>query len=117
MYRAITFYAMQHNFVGKDFINAKELINSLDDVKLEFVYNSDLQFSEMCLNGTNVELEIRTLGVSRLVSKVSTISEVRKKLVEQQQKMGLQKGLVMDGRDIGTVVFPDAELKIFMIFC
>jgi cytidylate kinase len=114
MYRAITFYAMQHNFVGKEFINTKEIIDSLKDIKLEFVYNSDLQFSEMCLNGENVEREIRSLEVSKLVSKVSTISEVRKKLVEQQQEMGVQKGLVMDGRDIGTVVFPDAELKLFM---
>jgi len=114
MYRAITFYVMRHNLVGKDFINKEEIINCLKDIKLEFVYNSDLQFSEMCLNGTNVELEIRTLDVSKLVSKVSTISEVRKKLVEQQQEMGIQKGLVMDGRDIGTVVFPEAELKLFM---
>lgn len=114
MYRAITFYAMQHNLVGKNFINTKGLIDSLKDIKLEFVYNSDLQFSEMCLNGTNVEHEIRTLDVSKLVSKVSTIYEVRKKLVEQQQEMGIQKGLVMDGRDIGTIVFPDAELKLFM---
>ena len=114
MYRAITFYAMEHNFVGKDFMNTKELIDSLKDVKLEFVYNSDLQFSEMYLNGKNIEHEIRSLDVSKLVSKVSTISEVRKKLVEQQQEMGIQKGLVMDGRDIGTIVFPDAELKLFL---
>lgn len=114
MYRAITYYAMQHSMVGDDYLNKEDLINGLKDVKLEFVYNSDLQFSEMCLNGTNVEREIRALGVSKLVSKVSTISEVRKKLVEQQRKMGLKKGLVMDGRDIGTVVFPDAELKLFM---
>ena len=114
MYRAITFYAMEYNFVGKDFMNTKELIDSLKDVKLEFVYNSDLQFSEMYLNGKNIEHEIRSLDVSKLVSKVSTISEVRKKLVEQQQEMGIQKGLVMDGRDIGTIVFPDAELKLFL---
>ena len=114
MYRAITYYAMQQNYVAKDFIKTEKLVESLKHVKLEFVYNSNLKFSEMCLNGTNVEHEIRSLDVSRLVSKVSTISEVRKKLVEQQQKMGAQKGLVMDGRDIGTVVFPDAELKLFL---
>ena len=114
MYRAITYYAMQKNYVAKDFIKTEKLVESLKHVKLEFVYNSNLKFSEMCLNGTNVEHEIRSLDVSRLVSKVSTISEVRKKLVEQQQKMGAQKGLVMDGRDIGTVVFPDAELKLFL---
>ena len=114
MYRAITYYAMQQHYVAKDFIKTEKLVESLKHVKLEFVYNSNLKFSEMCLNGTNVEHEIRSLDVSRLVSKVSTISEVRKKLVEQQQKMGAQKGLVMDGRDIGTVVFPEAELKLFL---
>jgi len=114
MYRAITFYAMRHNYVTADFLNEKALINDLDKITLEFIYNSELQFSEMCLNGVNVEREIRTIAVSKLVSKVSAISEVRRKLVEQQQAMGLKKGLVMDGRDIGTVVFPDAELKLFM---
>ena len=114
MYRAVTYYAMQHGYVTKDYFNSEALIADLKKIKLQFVYNSDLRFSEMCLNEKNVEREIRTMEVSKLVSKVSTISEVRKKLVEQQQEMGLEKGLVMDGRDIGTIVFPKAELKLFM---
>jgi len=113
MYRAVTYYAMQHTYVAKDFLFEEGLIENLDKIELSFKFNDKLQFSEMYLNGKNVENEIRSLDVSKLVSKVSAISEVRKKLVEQQQKMGVSKGLVMDGRDIGTVVFPDAELKLF----
>jgi len=113
MYRAVTYYAMQHGYVAKDFLFEDGLVENLDKIELSFKFNDKLQFSEMYLNGKNVENEIRSLDVSKLVSKVSTISEVRKKLVEQQQKMGVSKGLVMDGRDIGTVVFPDAELKLF----
>ena len=114
MYRAVTYYAMQHGYVTKDHFNSEALIADLKKIKLQFIYNSELRFSEICLNEKNVEREIRTMEVSKLVSKVSTISEVRKKLVEQQQEMGLEKGLVMDGRDIGTIVFPEAELKLFM---
>lgn len=114
MYRAVTYYAMQHGYVTKDHFNSEALIADLKNIKLQFIYNSELRFSEICLNEKNVEREIRTMEVSKLVSKVSTISEVRKKLVEQQQEMGLEKGLVMDGRDIGTIVFPEAELKLFM---
>lgn len=114
MYRAVTYYAMQHNLVAEDFLNEENLIDSLKNINLKFKYNERLKFSEMYLNSQNVEKEIRTMDVSRLVSKISAISPVRKKLVEQQQEMGKEKGLVMDGRDIGTVVFPDAELKLFM---
>ncbi len=118
MYRAVTFYAMQHDFVGQDFVNEKELIAHLPQIELKFKNNDELTSNnvgaDMYLNDKNVEDQIRKLEVSRLVSKVSAISEVRTKLVEQQQKMGKNKGLVMDGRDIGTVVFPDAELKLFM---
>ena len=113
MYRAVTYYAMQHAYVAKDFLYEDGLIENLDNIELSFKFNEKLHFSEMYLNGKNVENEIRSLEVSKLVSKVSAISEVRKKLVEQQQKLGVSKGLVMDGRDIGTVVFPDAELKLF----
>jgi cytidylate kinase len=81
---------------------------------LHFEFNPDLGFAEMYLNGVNVEAAIRTIDVSGYVSKVAEVSEVRAKLVEQQQQMGKDKGIVMDGRDIGTVVFPDAELKVFM---
>ncbi len=114
MYRAVTYYAMQHNYVGQNHLNDTALIEDLKKINLSFVYNSELRFAEMCLNQTNVERDIRTMEVSKLVSKISEISEVRKKLVEQQQVMGAERGLVMDGRDIGTVVFPDAELKLFM---
>ena len=114
MYRAVTFYAMQHNYVSADFLKEKELIENLKNISLKFKYNEKLKFSEMYLNHKNIEKEIRTMEVSRMVSKVAAISAVRRKLVEQQQEMGKDKGLVMDGRDIGTVVFPDAELKLFM---
>jgi cytidylate kinase len=114
MYRAVTLYAMQHNFVTSDYLDVSGLISNLDQITLHFVFNPSLGFGEMFLNGQNVEKEIRTLEVSSLVSKVAEISEVRAKLVEQQQAMGKEKGIVMDGRDIGTVVFPDAELKLYM---
>ena len=114
MYRAVTLYAMQHGLVDIEFLNEKILIENLENIDLKFKYNERLKFSEMYLNDINVEKEIRSIAVSKLVSKVSEISAVRKKLVEQQQKMGIHRGLVMDGRDIGTVVFPDAELKLFM---
>lgn len=114
MYRAVTLYAMQHNYINSDSFNTTLLINDLDKIKLSFTFNEALGFAEMYLNNTNVEKEIRTIEVSKLVSKVAAISEVRKKLVSEQQEMGKEKGIVMDGRDIGTVVFPDAELKLFM---
>ncbi len=114
MYRAVTLFAMQNGHVDIDFLNEKILIENLENIDLKFKYNEKLKFSEMYLNDINVEKEIRSIAVSKLVSKVSEISAVRKKLVEQQQKMGIHRGLVMDGRDIGTVVFPDAELKLFM---
>lgn len=114
MYRAVTLFAMQNGYIGSAFFDKESLINSLPYIKLEFHFNPDLGFGEMYLNGTNVEAEIRTIEVSGFVSKIAEVSQVRAKLVEQQQQMGKGKGIVMDGRDIGTVVFPDAELKIFM---
>lgn len=114
MYRAIAFFSMQNNYIKTDFLDKEALINSLPDIRLQFQFNPDLGFAEMYLNGENVEKQIRTIEVSNFVSKVAEIPEVRVKLVEQQQQMGKNKGIVMDGRDIGTVVFPDAELKIFM---
>jgi cytidylate kinase len=114
MYRAVAYFAMQHNLIGADFFKKEALIAALSDIKLEFKFNSDLGFAEMHLNGENVEKQIRTIEVSNFVSKVAAVSEVRAKLVEQQQEMGTNKAIVMDGRDIGTVVFPKAELKIFM---
>ncbi|WP_435254602.1 (d)CMP kinase [Tenacibaculum sp. A30] len=114
MYRAVTLYAMQQNYISETFFNSNELIADLDNISLSFTFNEQLGFAEMFLNGTNVEKEIRTIEVSKLVSKVAAISEIRKKLVKEQQEMGKNKGIVMDGRDIGTVVFPNAELKLFM---
>lgn len=114
MYRAVAFFAMQNGLVSEDFLDKEGLIKKLSEIKLHFQFNAALGFAEMFLNDVNVENEIRTIEVSRLVSKVAEISEVRAKLVEQQQAMGKNKGIVMDGRDIGTVVFPDAELKLFM---
>lgn len=114
MYRAVTYFAMQHHLVSEDFLDKEGMIKKLPEIKLHFQFNADLGFAEMYLNDVNVENEIRTIDVSRLVSKIAEISEVRAKLVEQQQAMGKNKAIVMDGRDIGTVVFPDAELKLFM---
>nr|WP_315147096.1 (d)CMP kinase [uncultured Flavobacterium sp.] len=114
MYRAVALYAMQKGFIGKDFFDTASLIKSLPFIKLVFKFNPDLGFAEMYLNDINIEKEIRTIEVSNYVSKVAEISEVRSKLVEQQQEMGKNKGIVMDGRDIGTIVFPEADLKIFM---
>ncbi len=114
MYRAVTLYAMQKGFIGDGTIDKDSLVAHLNDINLAFKYNKYLGFAEMYLNGVNVEKEIRTLNVSRYVSAIATISEIRSMLVKQQQEMGKKKGVVMDGRDIGTVVFPDAEMKLFM---
>ncbi|WP_395044522.1 (d)CMP kinase [Flavobacterium sp.] len=114
MYRAVTLFAMQNGYIDYDFFDKQTLINSVPSIKLNFKFNAELGFAEMYLNDVNVEKEIRTIEVSNFVSRVAEISQVRAKLVEQQQEMGKNKAIVMDGRDIGTVVFPDAELKIFM---
>ncbi|MCM4165197.1 MULTISPECIES: (d)CMP kinase [unclassified Arenibacter] len=114
MYRAVTLFAMQEGFIGGDKDDLEGLVHALSKVELKFVYNKSLGFSEMYLNGENVEQQIRTLAVSQQVSKVATIEKVRLKLVGMQKEMGKKKGVVMDGRDIGTVVFPNAEFKIFM---
>lgn len=114
MYRAVTYFAMQNGYITSDYFDKETLINSVPYIKLHFEFNPKAGFGEMFLNGENVENQIRTMEVSGNVSRVAEVSEVRAKLVEQQQEMGKEKGIVMDGRDIGTVVFPDAELKIFM---
>ncbi len=114
MYRAVTLFAMRNKLMGDNRANADTLVRLLPKVRLKFVYNKELGFSEMYLNDENVEKEIRTLKVSKQVSKVAAVEEVRHKLVEMQKELGKKKGIVMDGRDIGTVVFPDAEFKIFM---
>ena len=114
MYRAITWYALQSNYITQNIVNKPLLIENLHAIHLQFQFNEQLGFAEMYLNNQNIEKEIRTIEVSNYVSKIAEISEVRAKLVQQQQAMGINKGIVMDGRDIGTVVFPNAELKIFM---
>ena len=114
MYRAVTLFAMQKGIISEEVFKKEELINELKNIRLSFKFNPELGFAEIYLNNVNVELEIRTLEVSNFVSKVAEVSEVRKKLVEQQQQMGANKGVIMDGRDIGTVVFPSAELKLFI---
>jgi len=114
MYRAVTFYAMQNGFIQENYFNVDGLIANLKNITISFKFNNELGFAEVYLNDINVENEIRTLEVSNFVSKVAEISDVRQKLVEQQQHMGKSGGVVMDGRDIGTVVFKDAELKLFM---
>ncbi len=114
MYRAIAFFAMQNKLISKEHFDTDSLIALLPAIQLQFKYNAVLGFAEIFLNGINIEKEIRTIEVSQFVSKVAEINEVRSKLVEEQQEMGKNKGIVMDGRDIGTVVFPDAELKLFM---
>lgn len=114
MYRAVTVYAMREGLISDGFFDKESLIKKLDEVEITFVKNPSTGKADVCLNGENVESYIRTLDVSSFVSPIATVSEVRAKLVEQQQHMGEAKGIVMDGRDIGTVVFPNAELKIFM---
>ncbi|WP_298304516.1 (d)CMP kinase [Flavobacterium sp.] len=114
MYRAVALFAMQKGYISSSSFDKQALINDIPTIKLHFEFNADLGFAEMFLNDVNVEKEIRTIEVSSFVSKVAEVSEVRAKLVEQQKEMGKNKAIVMDGRDIGTVVFPDAELKIFM---
>ena len=111
MYRAITLYFLRNHV---DWTDKNEVKKALDEISLEFIYNEKSQQSEMHLNEENVEYVIRDLVVAEKVSDVAAIKEVRKFAVEQQQLMGKKKGIIMDGRDIGTVVFPKAELKIFL---
>lgn len=114
MYRAVTLYGIRKGTVTPTHIDEEALIKSLPDIHVSFDYNPETKSSETLLNGENVEREIRNMEVSDLVSKVSAISEIRKKMVAMQQQMGAEKAVIMDGRDIGTAVFPKAELKIFL---
>jgi len=114
MYRAVTLYCLRHNLIDNGIVNIPELKNNLDQIKVYFMLNPETQHNDIWLNGENVEQEIRLLAVSNNVSPVAAVAEVRHRLVALQQEMGKSKGIVMDGRDIGTVVFPNAELKIFM---
>ena len=114
MYRAVTLYCLRRSFVSSGGINTGAIVSELDQINIDFVYNADIQEYETFLNSGNVEKEIRSMEVSAHVSRVSQIHEVRDRMVELQRQIGAFKGIVMDGRDIGTVVFPDADIKIFM---
>ncbi len=111
MYRAVALYFVRNQI---DLNNLDQVKAALNEIEISFQFNSERQASDTFLNGENVEAEIRKMYISELVSSVSSIPEVRHAMVAQQQKMGEKKGIVMDGRDIGTVVFPNAEVKIFM---
>jgi CMP/dCMP kinase len=115
MYRAVTLHCLRKELVTKDKFKEAEIIEAMNDITVEFKLNESIHQSEMFLNGENVEKEIREMLVSTFVSAVSAVKEVREKMVVLQRKLRGSNGVVMDGRDIGTNVFPDAELKIFMI--
>ena len=114
MYRAVTLYALEHGAIRSGIVDEDEVVRLLKEIQIPFRFNPERGASDIYVNGDRVEGKIRTIEVSNCVSAVSAIAEVREKLVRMQQEMGRRKGVVMDGRDIGTVVFPDAELKIFM---
>ena len=114
MYRAVTLYALENGAITNGILNEEALIGLLDGIDISFRFNPERGASDIYVNDVWVEGKIRTIEVSNLVSAVSAVGEVRRRLVALQQRMGHDKGVVMDGRDIGTVVFPNAELKIFM---
>jgi cytidylate kinase len=114
MYRAVTLFALQNQLITNQSVQTKQLIAKLPEIHISFTVNFETQKTETLLNGENVENEIRSMHVSEFVSPVSAIKEIRTAMVKLQQKMAANKGIVMEGRDIGTVVFPEAELKIFM---
>jgi len=114
MYRAVTLYCIRKGCIGVGDVRTTDIIGDLGEIDISFVYNPDIGIHETFLNSENVEREIRSLEVSSHVSRISRIHQVRTRMVELQRQIGVNKGIVMDGRDIGTVVFPDADLKIFM---
>lgn len=114
MYRAVTLYCLRHNFFDGDTVNTQKLSELIHDIHISFKLDEQSRQPLTYLNGECVEKEIRTLAVSQKVSFVAAVGFVREELVRQQQQMGKEKGIVMDGRDIGTTVFPDAELKIYV---
>lgn len=114
MYRAVTYWCLQNHFIKNNHIHTNAIVKRLNDIYIEFRFNASSQLNELWLNGKYLENEIRTPIVSAYASQISQIPEVRQKMVELQKEMGKDKRIVMDGRDIGTVVFPEAELKIFM---
>lgn len=114
MYRTVTLFAMQNGFISPSEFDAQGLIDALETIDISFIYNSTKGYADVYLNGSNVSDQIRSIEVSNLVSTVAALPQVRAKLVSIQQEIGKNKGVVMDGRDIGTVVFPNAELKLFV---
>ena len=114
MYRAITLWCIRNNFISNSYIDAESIIEGLNEIDVSFIMNAETNTPEIFLNSENVENQIRGLEVTKYVSEISQIHEVRNKLVELQRKTGADKGVVMDGRDIGAVVFPNADIKIFM---
>lgn len=114
MYRAVTLYCLENGLFDGDRLDEETLKKQIEKINISFKLNPDTGIPETYLNGKNVEKDIRTMEVSNKVSRVSTVGFVRKEMVRQQQQMGKAKGIVMDGRDIGTVVFPDAEMKVFV---
>lgn len=114
MYRAVTLFCVRKGYIKQSRVKEKEIAGSMSDIYIKFRYNPDIGQHETYLNGENVEEEIRQVEVSSMVSIISKIGAVRERLVEMQREIGMMKGIVMDGRDIGTVVFPDADIKIFM---
>ena len=114
MYRAVTLYALEQGAIVDGMVDEARIVELLPEVEISFRFNEARGASDICVNGVYAEERIRTIEVSNCVSRVSSIGEVREKLVAMQQQMGRSRGVVMDGRDIGTVVFPDAEMKIFM---
>lgn len=114
MYRAVTLFAMRHNLIANGQVDAAKLQEEMDNIHISLRLNPETQRPDTYLNGECVEREIRTMEVSRHVSLIAALPFVRSAMVEMQREMGKEKGVVMDGRDIGTVVFPHAELKIFV---
>jgi len=115
MYRSVTLYALRNGLINGKTLDVDGLVEALDDIDLQFEFNEQTRSSEILLNGENVEQEIRQMDVNDWVSQVSAVAAVRQKMVKIQQELGKDKGIAMDGRDIGTTVFPQAELKLFMI--
>lgn len=114
MYRSVTLYALENGAIKNGVVDEEKLLQLLDQIDITFRFNRIREASDVYVNGEKVENKIRTIEVSNFVSAVASIKEVREKLVTMQQQMGIRKGIVMDGRDIGTVVFPEAEIKLYM---
>lgn len=112
MYRAVSYFAIENGFINNGSLNSESLLMHLDEIKIDFIKSGDNNC--IFLNGKNIDDKIRSLEVSKFVSEIAAISKIRTKMVKAQKDLGKNKGIVMDGRDIGTVVFPDAEVKFFV---